>query len=98
MTNAEAKARVEAKKAAKRLGVKIVSGPWAHGWEITVEAPDGQHWEVTKCHDLIANQRNRGPWGIGELWVSIAEDIKHGLEPCDVECGHLDEEIYQAPT
>lgn len=79
------------KIAAAKLGVRINSAAWGHGWEITIDAPDGQHWQVSQCSQLIAHQVNRGPWGIGELWTSLVSDILAGLEPCDESCGHLEE-------
>lgn len=96
MTADERRARRLVMSAVKALGASVpASGRWGHGWEITIDAPDGKHWSVTQCSQLIAHQRNTGPWGIGELWVSLADDIAHGLETCDETCGHLDDVIVR---
>lgn len=90
MNPAETRARRVVKAEAARLGAPVVSEVWGHGWEIRIDAPDGFHWAVTQCSQIIAHQTNTGPWGIGELWTMCEDDIKHGLEACDETCGHLE--------
>jgi len=72
--------RQRAERLAKGLGVKIIR---ANG-ELTVQAPEGQHW-ADGSHELIA-----APLDFGDseetLWQAIADDMEQGLVPCEPAC------------
>lgn len=69
----------------KELDATLIErGDNVSGWDISIDTPPGFVWAGLGLHGVVAAQFNNYP-PKKELWRALWEDIKNGLEPCDIE-------------
>lgn len=71
---------------ARKLGAKVTVERDENFEEITVDAPNGQHWIDGTVHQLVYHQRRgKGAWTLAEGWEEVYKRMLEGLEECTPE-------------
>ena len=77
---------------ARNMGARVIYGGRGANFEILVDAPDGYHWADGGVYELVVAQWSKDDvHPQAELWDDTYNRMICGLEPCDEQCGHLEE-------
>ncbi len=69
---------------AKKLNIDILHTAQGISWDTDMWSPKGFIFASTGCHSAVTNEFVTGQ-NKREHWQAVWEDIKDGLEPCDIK-------------